>query len=30
LFFRDDDVSNISEANTYEAITESDIIIFVV
>ena len=30
LFFREDDVSNISEANTYEAITESDSIMFVV
>jgi|TARA_B100000035_G_scaffold69164_1_gene56615 GTP-binding protein len=30
LFFREDEVSNISEANTYEAITESDLIMFVV
>jgi len=30
LFFKDDEVSNISEANTYEAITESDILLFVV
>jgi len=30
LFFREDEISNISEANTYEAITESDLIMFVV
>ena len=30
LFFNEDDVSNISEANTLEAITESDILMFVV
>ena len=30
LFFNEDEVSNISEANTLEAITESDILIFVV
>ena len=30
LFFNDDEVSNISEANTYEAITESDLLMFVV
>ena len=30
LFFNDDEVSNISEANTLEAITESDLLMFVV
>ena len=30
LFFNDDEVSNISEANTFEAITESDLLMFVV
>jgi len=30
LFFREDEISNISEANTYESITESDLIMFVV
>tara|TARA_B100001996_G_scaffold381445_1_gene370891 strand:+ start:4653 stop:5957 length:1305 start_codon:yes stop_codon:yes gene_type:complete len=30
LLFNDDEISNISEANTYEAITESDILLFVV
>ena len=30
LFFKGDEVSNISELNTYEAITESDILIFIV
>ena len=30
LFFNDDEVSNISEVNTLEAITESDLLMFVV
>ena len=30
LFFNEDEVSNISEANTLEAITESDLLMFVV
>jgi GTP-binding protein len=30
LFFEGDEVSTISEANTYEAITESDLLIFIV
>ena len=30
MFFNEDEVSNISEANTLEAIIESDILMFVV
>ena len=30
LFYKDDEISNISEANTYEAIIDSDIILFIV
>ena len=30
LFFEGDEISTISEANTYEAITESDLLIFIV
>ena len=30
LFFKDDDISNISEANTFESIEESDLLLFIV
>ena len=30
LFFKDDDISHVSEANTYESIEESDLLLFIV